>query len=174
MTRESWQRVAVVVITMAQGTGLTACQTAGATNPSGRCPLPMMRGSCAQMTMGQKSQLREALQVYVLTDSSDCRRARDALQHWVAEFGPSWVFGSARSDNHEPGSFVLGMTAFYGETTIPAGVAFRKSLFAMEPVELARVALHEAAHMTGYQEADARALEARCIRSDADALRNST
>ena len=156
--------VAIFLVTLE----CTSCQAAPIPAIRG-CPLPIIRGSCTQMTGEHKQRIRHVMGTHVQASPGDCVRARAALLRWLADDRQSWVFDGHAADDAESGTFVLGFIAHYRDSVRPAGIALRGGLFNAAPEQLARAALHEAAHLIGKDEAGAGALEAVCIRRIAGA-----
>ena len=131
-------------------------------NSALRCPIELWRGPCGYMTTEQRNQVRVAVKTHFKSDDSAlCLAARDAVMAWVEDGTQAWVFASHVRDRSADASLVLGQTAHLRGR--PAGFGIRHAVFSYaDSRTLARVALHEGAHLSGADEADAREVDSLC------------
>ncbi|CAN5759601.1 hypothetical protein BH23GEM3_BH23GEM3_00340 [soil metagenome] len=130
---------------------------------SARCPLSDWAGPCAYMADTQKDLIRQAVLAHANVSAKRCRAAQAALFEWLGDGRQAWVFETHRSDDAALGAYVLGETAHYADGRAPAGFGLRAAVFsAADPRTLARIALHEGAHLAGADEAGAELVDSTC------------
>jgi hypothetical protein len=131
-----------------------------------RCPLASWVGPCAYLDNAQKQQILSALELHPVAATAVCTAARDALVLWLGDGRQAWMFAKHANDNAELGNYVLGETAHDNGTKQPSGFGLRAAVFqAADALTLARVALHEGAHLAGENEAGATLEDNSCLAS---------
>jgi hypothetical protein len=135
-----------------------AATVASATPP---CPLNFWRGPCAYMNADQKAQIRRAVERHARVKAGHCEAAKQALFEWLDD--GAWVFETHASDDPVRGSYVAGQTARIRGTKLPTGFGLRAAVFGDKDTQmLARIALHEGAHLAGEDEEGAVLVDSGC------------
>lgn len=132
-----------------------------------RCPVAVWQGECTRMTAAQLARIREVVEVHVVAKHAKCRRTKETLIAWLAPERQSWVFPSHADDRPETGTYVLGQTGLRLDDRAPLGFGIRAAIMESSTYVLARIAMHEGAHLAGSQEWEAAWVETNCVREGA-------
>jgi hypothetical protein len=115
------------------------------------------------MTEKETQRIKRIVHAYAVRDVAECGKARAAVTRWVEERQEAWVFERHANDDRLVGNYVLAETAWFDAAQAPAGVGFRTAVLRADHLTIARVAIHEGAHLTGEGEETARRVEHRCL-----------
>jgi hypothetical protein len=127
------------------------------------CPMEAWRYECRRMSASERAIVRDAVQRYAAPTPHVCARAREAMLGMVTGVSELWVFSAHRDDRPVIGTYVLAQTGYSGKAAVPSGTGFRRAVLQWTQFALARVAIHEGAHLAGGDEAEAKAVEAHCV-----------
>jgi hypothetical protein len=125
------------------------------------CPVAGWRGPCGYMDAAQREQILAAVEAHNHGTLAHCAAARSALNLWLGEGEQAWVFAAHDEDDSATGRYLLGNTAHMNGR--PVGFGLRAAVFtAADARTMARVALHEGAHLAGADEDGARKVDSTC------------
>ena len=108
-----------------------------------------------------RNRVRQVIAAHMRSAEPQCQAARTVLLSWLEPGSQAWIFETHAADNGAAGAWILGQTAhIHGK---PAGFGLRAAVFtSADNRTLARVALHEGAHLAGADEAGAVAVDNLC------------
>jgi hypothetical protein len=125
------------------------------------CPIPGWRGECARMDEEQRQRIRAAIAKHARLTLATCVAAHDLLLEWLDNpLTEVWTFEHHKRDTRT--TYLMG-EAVRDLAGQPQGFGLHAVAFRTVTRTLARVALHEAAHLAGEAEEGARRVERECL-----------
>jgi hypothetical protein len=125
------------------------------------CPIPDWNGHCAILDEEQRERIRTAVTAHARLTSPACQEVHALLREWLDRpHSQLWTYEHHQLDTRH--SYVMGQ-AVRDLAGQPQGFGLRHEALGTMARMLARIALHEAAHLAGEAEAGARRIERQCV-----------
>ena len=129
---------------------------------AGPCPIGEWR-DCHVMPETVKERVRQALDNYTV-ETPRCMAAKDAVMEWLA-LPVVWTYERHTGDDSHKG-LIQGGNTLRDKAGKPVGLGFHLRALRQPDRVLARIMLHEGAHIRwGRDEAMAQAVDRACVRS---------
>lgn len=128
--------------------------------PQAACPIASWQGPCSRITDAQRTAMRRAVDRHVRVTRSECSTVVARLDEMFENHGEVWVFDSHVRDSRD--DWLMGEAILFGND---GGVGFSAKVFRADTRMLARVAIHEIAHVVAGEPGEnyPRRIEALCI-----------